>query len=103
VGASGDGDAAEALKAIADDRAGRVEAALGEAGDRHCTEAGDPTQLQSNRLSLVGRLNRDDKRHLARSPSTPLAAGALTTEISVIDLDPPGMGKTWAGLQPTSF
>jgi hypothetical protein len=90
VRASGVSDAAETLKAIADDGAGRVEAALGEAGDRRCTEAGDPTQLQSNRLSFVGRLDRDDKRRLARSPSTSLAAAALTAEIDVIDLDPPG-------------
>ena len=68
----GVGDAAETLKAVADDRAGRVEAALGEAGDRRCTEAGDPTQLQSNRLSFGGRLDRDDKRRLARGPSTRL-------------------------------
>src|SRR3954467_9353996 len=86
----GVGDAAETLKAVADDRAGRVKAALGEAGDCRCTEAGDPTQLQSNRLSLGGCLDRDDKRCLARGPSTPLAAGALTAEIGVIDLDPAG-------------
>src|SRR5215469_14914955 len=88
--APGVGDAAETLKAVADDRAGRVEASLGEAGDRRCTEAGDPTQLQSNRLSLGGRLDRNDKRRLAGSPSTPLTAGTLTTEIGVIDLDPAG-------------
>ena len=86
----GVGDAAETLKAVADDRAGRVEAALGEAGDCRCTEAGDPTQLQSNWLSLGGCLDRDDERRLAGSPSTPLAAGTLTTEIGVIDLDPAG-------------
>src|SRR6187200_2643207 len=80
--ASGVGDAAETLKAVADDRAGRVEAALG--------EAGDPTQLQSNWLSFGGCLDRDDERRLAGSPSTPLAAGTLTTEIGVIDLDPAG-------------
>src|SRR5512133_3717340 len=74
-------DAAETLKAIGDDGAGRVEAALGEAGDRRCTEAGDPTQLQSNRLSLGGCLDRDDKRRLAGSPSTPLAAGTFTTDL----------------------
>ena len=88
--ASGVGDAAETLKAVADDRAGRVEAALGKAGDRRCTEAGDPTQLQSNWLSFGGCLDRDDERRLAGSPSTPLAAGTLTTEIGVIDLDPAG-------------
>src|SRR5512133_4391612 len=85
--ASGVGDAAETLKAVADDRAGRVEAALGKAGDRRCTEAGDPTQLQSNRLSLGGCLDRDDKRRLAGSPSTPLAAGTLPTELRVLNLD----------------
>jgi hypothetical protein len=31
---------------------------------------------------------RDDKRHLAKSPANPFAAGALTTETGVIDLDP---------------
>jgi hypothetical protein len=36
------GDAAETPKAVADDRAGRVETALGKAGDRRCTEADDP-------------------------------------------------------------
>ena len=82
--APGIGDAGKTLKAVADDSTGRVEAALGEAGDRRCTEAGDPTQLQSNRLSFGGRLDRDDKWRLAGSPSTPLAAGTLATEIGVI-------------------
>jgi hypothetical protein len=42
------------------------------------------------RLSFGGCLDRDHKRRLAGSPPTPLAAGALTTETSVIDFDPPG-------------
>jgi hypothetical protein len=42
------GDAAETLKAVANHRAGGVEAALGEAGDRHCTEAGDPRRVGIN-------------------------------------------------------
>jgi hypothetical protein len=36
--ASGVGDAAETLKAVADDRAGRFEAALGEAGEQFYQE-----------------------------------------------------------------
>jgi len=76
----GVGDAAETPKAVADDRAGRVKAALGEAGDCRCTEAGDPTQLQSNRLSFGGCLDRDDKRRLARGPSTPGLFNALVLD-----------------------
>jgi hypothetical protein len=59
------GDAGEAPKAVADDRAVRIEAALGEPGDRSGTEAGDPAQLQPNRLSRRGRLDRGDERRLA--------------------------------------
>ena len=40
--APGIGDAGETLKAVADDSAVRIEAALGEPCNRSCTEAGDP-------------------------------------------------------------
>lgn len=58
--APGVGDAGETLKAIADDRAVWIEAALGEPYDRACAEAGDTAQLQANRLSLGGRLDSRD-------------------------------------------
>ena len=51
--APGVGDAGETLKAIADDRAVWIEAALGEPYDRACAEAGDTAQLQANRLPSV--------------------------------------------------
>src|ERR1700722_7155834 len=74
VRAPGVGDAGETLKAIADDRAVWIEAALGEPYDRACAEAGDTAQLQANRLSLGGRLDSRDERRLARRPSASLSA-----------------------------
>src|SRR4029077_3628306 len=47
--APGIGDAGETLKAVADDSAVRIEAALGEHCNRSCTEAGDSAQFQPTR------------------------------------------------------
>ena len=88
--AAGVGNAGETLKAVADDRAVWIEAALGEPRDRGCTEAGDPAQLQPNRLSLGGRLDGGDERRLARRPAASPSAGAFAAEIGVVDLNPAG-------------
>src|SRR4051812_16526827 len=52
--ASGVGNAAETLKAVADDRAGRVKAALCKVGDCRCTEA--ITRFVTEENSCSGRL-----------------------------------------------
>ena len=84
------GDAGETLKAVADDSAVRIEAALGEPCNRSCTEAGDPAQLQPNRFSLGGGLDGGDERRLAGCPATSLPAMAFAAEIGVVNLDPAG-------------
>jgi len=81
-------DTGETLKAVADDRAAWIETALGEPRDRGCTEAGDPAQLQPNRLSLGDRLDSGDERRLARRSTASPSAGAFAAEIGVVDLDP---------------
>jgi hypothetical protein len=74
------GDAGETLKTVADDRAVWIEAALGEPRERGCTEAGDPAQLQANRLSPGGRLDGCNERRLARRPAASPSARAFAAE-----------------------
>src|SRR4029077_15329619 len=81
VRAPGIGDAGETLKAVADDSAVRIEAALGEPCNRSCTEAGDPAQLQPNLFPLGGGLDGGDERPLAGCPATSLPAMAFAAEI----------------------
>jgi hypothetical protein len=80
-------------KPVADDRAVWIEAALGEPGNRGCTEAGDPAQLQPNRLSLGGGLDGGDERRLTRRPPASLSAGTFAPEIGIVDLDPAGFSR----------
>jgi hypothetical protein len=88
--AAGIGHAGEAPKPVADHRAVGIETAFGEPRDRMAAKAGDPAQLQANRLAVLGGFDRGDERRLARRAASPLAAGALAAEVGVIDLDAPG-------------
>lgn len=87
VGTSGGGHASEAGQAIADNLTGVIEIALGKPGQGIAGKCGDPTQLDADRLAVIGRLNRGDERCLSRRSTPALAARAFTTEVGVIDLD----------------
>src|SRR5512144_2535225 len=88
--AAGVGHAAEAADAVADDRAGGIEAAPGQLFDLLAAEALDPAQLQAHRLALGRSLDGGDDRRLAGRAATALATGAFATEVGVVHLHPAG-------------
>src|SRR4051812_11610829 len=68
VGTPGLGHRPEAGQAVADDRAGGIEAALGKHRNRVIAEAGDPPQLQAHRLALWRGFHGGDERRLPGAP-----------------------------------
>src|SRR4051795_6384962 len=68
VGTPGFGHSPEAGQAVADDRAGGIEAALGKNRNRVIAEAGDPAQLQAHRLALWRGFHGGDERRLPGAP-----------------------------------
>src|SRR5512133_3024789 len=80
----------EAGQAVADHLTVRIQTAFGESRNRAVAEAGDPPQLQTHRLALGRGLDSSHERRLAWRAATTLAAGALSAEIGVVDLHPPG-------------
>jgi hypothetical protein len=89
MGAPGLGHGPEAGQAVADDRAGRIEATFGKNRNRVITEAGDPPQLQLHRLALRRGFDGGDERRLTRGTSAALAAGALSAEVDVVQFNSP--------------
>src|SRR3954454_3742867 len=83
VGTPGLGHRPEAGQAVADDRAGGIEAAPGKHRNRVIAEAGDPPQLQAHQLALWRGFHGGDERRLAGATSASLAAGALAAEVGV--------------------
>jgi hypothetical protein len=81
VGTSGLGHSPETGQAVADNRAGRIEAALGKHRNRVIAEAGNPPQPQLHRLALRRGLDGGAERRLAGGTAAALAAGALTAEV----------------------
>src|SRR5271169_6231691 len=81
------GDAAKPLAAIADDGGSGLDSgaqALGFNGP----EATHHLQASVERPSVIGGLDRDDKRGVAATAAPGPFAGALATDVSVVDLDP---------------
>ena len=80
VRAAGVLDAAKALKTVADHRAVRVEAALGECRDGVPAKAGDAPQFQADWLAVRRGFNRGDERRFAGGAAPALASGAFAAE-----------------------
>src|SRR5277367_1387709 len=81
------GDAAKPLAAVADDSGAGLDPGaqtLGFTGP----EATHHLQASVERPTDIGGLDRDDKRGVAASAAPGPFAGALATDVSVVDLDP---------------
>src|SRR5271170_2300354 len=81
------GDAAKPLAAIADDGGSGLDSgaqALGFNGP----EATHHLQASVERPTVIGGLDRNDKRGVAATAAPGPFAGALATDVSVVDLDP---------------
>lgn len=89
VVASSTRNGGKAGEAVADDGAGGIEALLGEGRDGGAAKAGDAPELQANGLAFRRGLDRGDKRRLAGSTASALAARAFAADVGVVDLDAP--------------
>ena len=81
------GDAAKPLAAVADDSGAGLDTgaqALGLTG----SEATHHLQASMQRSTVIGGLDRDDKRGVAATAAPGPFAGALAADVGVVDLDP---------------
>src|SRR3984893_7202703 len=88
VGAAGVADPSEAVQAVTDNGAGRMEIALRQARDFGTAKTLHAAQLQADWLALLCGFERRHDRLLAWRTAAPLTAVALPAEIGVVDLDP---------------
>ena len=89
VFAAGDGHGGEATQTVAGDHAARRQTCLGPLADGLGREAADHAELQESGPVLVVQRHRSHERHLALRAAPGLAAGALATEVGVVDLHGP--------------
>ena len=84
------GYATKAAQAVADHRTVRGEAGFGESGDRVGAKTHHTPELEANRFTVSSGLDRYDEWSFPLCTTSALAAGALTADVGVIDLDAPG-------------
>lgn len=87
MGASGHGDGGKAGQSVGEHRAAGGQRGFGPLGDGLEAETRHGGELGAQRMAVIAERDSGDERDLVLRAPTGLAAGALTAEVGVIDLD----------------